>query len=166
MNRMMSGTPIINSKRQPKSLLRILSRSKFDMEEQQCRITKCGRSRCKTCPSLIEGESFKFTNGKSFKVKNTMNCVTKNVIYSLICPKCGQFYIGQTKNELCLRMNLHRQQTNNEEHRFLKVNRHLHECASGRFNVFSLYKVTNSSDSFGDEIEQRLINVLNPELNA
>ena len=95
-----------------------------------------------------------------------MNCTTKNVIYSIICPKCGQFYIGQTRNELCLRMNLHRQQTTNEEHRFLKVNRHLHECASNKFNIFPLYKITNNSDSFRDEMQQRLIEILKPELNA
>ena len=63
-------------------------------------------------------------------------------------------------------MNLHRQQTNHEEHRFLKVNKHLYECGNGRFLIFPLFKIRNSSDAFRDMKELQLINILQPDLNS
>ena len=100
MKKSLDKKPIINSKRQPKNLKQILSSSKFDYTETKACVKKCGKSRCKTCPIIIEGQSFTFRNGKSFTVKNDMNCDTKNVIYALICQNCNKFYIGQTSNEL------------------------------------------------------------------
>ena len=55
------------------------------------------------CPSLIEGNEITFYNNKSFKVKQSVNCISKKVIYSIIGDNC--------EYELCRRMSLHRQQT-------------------------------------------------------
>jgi hypothetical protein len=166
MKNILQKKRIINSKRQPKNLKQILSPSRFDMKVDIPSVTKCNRSRCKTCPSIIEGNTIQFINGKNFTVKQSMTCITKNVIYSIICPNCQQFYIGQTKNGLNLRMNLHRQQTNTESLRFLKVNKHLHECSGGKFNIFPLYKVLKIDDHFRDEKELFLISILKPQLNS
>ena len=125
--------------------------SKFDYKETKACVKKCGKSRCKTCPIIIEGQSFTFRNGKSFTVKHDMNCATKNVIYALICQNCIKFYIGQTSNELRKRKTLHRQQTVRNEFRVLKVNKHIHECSNDRFNVVPIYKVFNNNASLRDE---------------
>ena len=95
-----------------------------------------------------------------------MSCKTKNVIYSIICAKCKKFYIGQTKNELRKRMTLHRQQTSTEELRFMKVNKHFHECSNGKFNIFPLYKVLEDKQSLRDEKEIHFIRSLKPHLNG
>ena len=157
---------IINSKRQPKNLKRILTSSKFETQQQTPGVTKCRRSRCKTCPDLIEGTHVTFNNGKTFHVKANMSCTTKNVIYSIICENCKAFYIGQTKNELCKRMTLHRQQTNHEALRVLNVNKHIHACAGGNFKIFPLYHVQSTNAHVLDEKEQTLINGLKPQLNS
>ena len=112
---------------------------------------KCGKSRCKLCPIIIEGHAFTFRNRKSFTVKHDINCTTKNVIYALICQNCIKFYIGQTSNELQKRKTLHRQQTARDEFRVLKVNQHIHECSNDRFNVVPIYKVLNKNASLRDE---------------
>ena len=125
---------------------------------------KCGKSRYKSCSIIIEGQSFTFCNGKTFKVKHDMNCDTKKVIYALICENCDKFYIGQTKNELRKRITLHKQQTVRDEFRVLKVNKHIHECAGDKFKVVPIYKILNNYASFRDEKERYLSNVLKPEL--
>ena len=129
------------------------------------RVSKCGVSRCGTCKMIHEGQSFTFNSGKTFYVKQNMNCKTSNVIYSLICVKCGDFYVGQTGCELRTRMTVHRQQTRNKEVRFLNVNKHFHECSNNQFIVFPLYKVNSSKDSFREEKELCLIRLLQPPLN-
>lgn len=40
-----------------------------------------------------------FLNVKSFTVKENMNCKFVIVVYTLIRPKFGHFYIGQTGNK-------------------------------------------------------------------
>ena len=103
MNSVLKQKRIINTKRLAKNIQHILISSKFDMKENIIEtVSKCCRKRCFSCPSLIEGNEIIFYNNKSFKVKHSINCVSKNVIYSIICDNFKQFYIGQTKNELCV----------------------------------------------------------------
>ena len=166
MKHFLDKKPIINSKRQPKNLKRILSSSKFDFTESKACVKKCGKCRCKTCPIINEGQSLTFGNGKTFTVKHDMDCDTKNVINALICQNCDKFYIGQTSIELRKRMTLHRQQTVRDEFRVLKVNKHVHECADDKFKVVPFYKVLNNNASLRDEKERYLINTLKPELNS
>ena len=167
MNYVLNKQKIINCKRQSKSLKRILCTSKFEFSEQEPCVSKCGTARCKTCTIIYEGSTFVFKNGKSFRVKHCMNCKSKNVIYSLICKKCGDFYIGQTSCELRTRMTVHRQQTKNDELRFLNVNRHFNLCANNEFIVFPIYKV-NVTNNTGllEEKELCFINMLKPPLNS
>ena len=122
--------------------------------------------RCKTCPNIITGTNIKFKSGKQFKVKQTMNCASKNVIYSLICDKCNEFYIGQTRTELRKRVTVHRQQTRTQELRLLKVNKHFHECSGGKFKIFPIYKLYGCTDSMRDQKELHFIKMLKPGLNA
>ena len=85
MDRILQKKKIVNSKRQPKNLKRILTSSKFDFCEASPSVKKCSDKRCLTCPNLIEGSTIVFSNGKQFTVKQTMSCKSKNVVYSIIC---------------------------------------------------------------------------------
>ena len=48
-----------------------------------CKVTKCGKSRCKTCKHIVEGDSFMSNvTGKRYNVSSTntvMSCDTRNV---------------------------------------------------------------------------------------
>ena len=166
MNRVLQRRKIINSKRQPKNLKRILSKSKFDFIPKEACVSKCGTPRCKTCPDILEGSTIKLKTGKQFTVKQDMNCKSRNVIYTLVCCKCKDFYIGQTKTELRKRMTVHRQQTRTDDLRLLKVNKHFHQCSGGRFNIFPIYKVLGGNDFIRDQRESYFIKTLHPTLNA
>ena len=165
MDRILQKKKIVNSKRQPKNLKRILSSSKFDFCEASPSVQKCSDKRCLTCPNLIEGSTVVFSNGKQFTVKQTMSCKSKNVVYSIICANCEQFYVGETKTELRTRMTVHRQQTNHENLTIIRANEHFHRCSSGRFKIFPLYMVNRRNDCLRRRKEELLINILKPTLN-
>ena len=66
--------------------------------------------KCKTCPFIQNGlTSFTFKNtGYNQRIKQTMTCASKNLIYKIQCRKCKNIpdapteYIGQTKYPVIL----------------------------------------------------------------
>jgi hypothetical protein len=52
------------------------------------------------CPSLIEGTSFTFKNGRTFIVMQDISCKTNNLAYAITSSNCGELYAGETKTEL------------------------------------------------------------------
>jgi hypothetical protein len=60
-------------------------------------VKKCTDKRCMTCPSLIEGISFTFKNGRTFTVMQDISCKAKNLVYAIICSNCGEFYVITNK---------------------------------------------------------------------
>ena len=74
MKNLLQKKKIINSKRQPTNLKRFLSSSKFNFHESSPSVKKCTDKRCMTYPSLIEGTSFTFTNGRTFTFMQDISC--------------------------------------------------------------------------------------------
>ena len=165
MKNVLQKKKIINSKRQPKNLKGFLSSSKFDFHESSPSVKKCTDKRCMTCPSLIEGTSFTFKNGRTFTVMQDISCKTKNLVYAIICSNCGEFYVGETKTELRTRMTVHRQQTRHQDLTIIRANEHFHDCSGGHFKIFPLYKVNTEGDFLRRRKETLLINILKPSLN-
>ena len=165
MKNVLQKKKIINSKKQPKNLKGFLSSSKFDFHESSPSVKKCTDKRCMTCPSLIEGTSFTFKNGRTFTVMQDISCKTKNLVYAIICSNCGEFYVGETKTELRTRMTVHRQQTRHQDLTIIRANEHFHDCSGGHFKIFPLYKVNTEGDFLRRRKETLLINILKPSLN-
>lgn len=157
---------LINSKRQPKNLKRLLICSKFESVVDKPKVSKCKTPRCGTCDILIECSTFTFKNDFTFTVRTNMNCKSSNVIYSVICNNCNEFYIGQTGNELRKRMTVHRQQSRTEHLRFLNVSKHIHDCSNDEFRVFPLYQMYSSDVIKRESKEAELIKLLKPKLNS
>ena len=72
-------------------------------------IRKCNNN-CLTCKALdtkpyIKGAS-KGTH-HNFKIKNTVNCKTRNVIYVIKCTRCQAKYVGMTSQTLHNRFSSH-----------------------------------------------------------
>lgn len=66
-------------------------------------VSKCGDIRCGTCPFLKQGSSIDF-RGKRFRINSDMSFQSKNLIYTIICDGCNQFYIGETGTALRTRI--------------------------------------------------------------
>lgn len=167
MNPIMANTRIINSKRQPPNLKKLLTTAKFSTKQCTPTVSKCADTRCKCCDHVENTTTVTMENGETFYVKTDMNCNTSNLIYMLQCCGCKQQYIGETGDTLRNRMRVHRQHVRDENVRMLYVSEHIDKCAKQKpfFKVFPFYKCTNTSTVFRREKEKYFINKYKPSLN-
>ena len=75
---------------------------------------KCSDIRCKTCPNASASQIINDPTFITF-------CKASNVIFKIKCNICNLAYIGETSNELHLRINQHR----SDSHKFSPSSNHL-----------------------------------------
>ena len=162
------GTRIIKSQREPPSLGRLLQHSRFDelpVAVEGTGVTKCGHSKCESCKEILEVNELFFRNsGVTFKIKKSMNCLVRNVIYALFCNGCGNSYIGETVN-FRERMNGHRNKSTSSLYANAEVSKHLLNCGQG-FKSCPIFKVREQSKIARLVIEDKLMKWLKPDLNT
>lgn len=170
MRNVLNKSQIIKSKRQPKSLKKLITSAKLPKAPEICTVKKCGRSNCGNCLYLIEGTDFTFKSGTVFRVKNSMTCASSNVIYVITCRGCNQEYIGQTSLTIRKRMTIHRQQIRDPTTRMIPLSGHIDTCAANlipNFLVFPLYQFsTETTQQQRENKEQLFIQKYRPILNA
>ena len=103
---------IVISYKQPKNLLRHLTKAAFYSNEPEIvtnGIFKCQDARCKLCRLyIVECDSFIMSNNEQWEIRSHITCNSENVIYYLKCASCQftETYIGKTV-EMRSRMNNH-----------------------------------------------------------
>ena len=60
---------------------------------------KCARSRCKTCPFILNTSKISGPK-RSVKITDRFTCTSANVIYCITCTLCNKLYIGETGRRL------------------------------------------------------------------
>ena len=162
---------ILNSKRQPKNLKKLLTSAKFKNDKKEIETKKCNRGNCCLCTNneFLEASEINFNNGKNFKIYSPMSCSSKNIIYVIICNNCQLEYIGETGDTLRHRFNVHRNQIKNEEIRKLLVSKHIYQCAKNKtpnYKVVPIYKFNDNTTETERRIkEQYFIKQFKPALN-
>ena len=101
----LQNTKLIQSKRQPQSLKRILTRAKFttgDPIVDKPKVSKCNDKRCQTCKHIVECSQVEInkTSITTFNIKNNMNCGVRDLIYVITCNGCEEKYIGESGDTL------------------------------------------------------------------
>jgi hypothetical protein len=134
----------VPSFRQLPNILALLNKNQFVKEVGM--VKKCNRSGCLTCPILLTGNIFKYDD-VTIKIKSELNCISTGIVYALVCQGCKAIYIGETSNELSLRINLHRSHANNPSNSTLAVSKHLFDCSHDdiKFKVIPLLKVNDKA---------------------
>jgi hypothetical protein len=122
------NTNIRKCKRQPQNLKKMLTRAEFNENAKTPTVTKCLRPRCKTCKCIVEGTNFTFENKSIIYINEDMNCMSRNIIYVLSCTKCNKYYVGETSDQLSMRINVHRQEIKDSNLRHLYVSKHIANC--------------------------------------
>ena len=149
------------------SLGRLLHRPKFDESNQaegKPGSHKCNLRGCRLCEDMLETDSFYFRNaGINFQIKYSMSCTTRNLIYAIICKKCGHSYIGETTN-LRSRMTKHRTDSKALDNASQEVSLHLYNCGKG-FHALPIFKLREENKIARLVKEAHLIKLLKPDLN-
>ena len=100
---------------QPKNLKRTVTQKKRTLnihDDPGC--TKCGKCRV-SCPILKEGKTFSSTNtGRTYPIKQKVNCDSSFVIYLGTCKKCGGQYVGKSTTIFKKRHSNHKQEVKRE----------------------------------------------------
>ena len=137
MKRALEGVKLINSKRQPPSLKRILTQERlnFPAEAQAGNTTKrkCSKNgKSGTCEVLSETNEILFNKNETpFKIKESMDCSIEDIIYIIKYAGCNKQYIGETGSfRDCVRV--HKQQTFTPYLGNLYVSHHIAHCAIGK----------------------------------
>ena len=74
---------------------------------------KCTKN-CQACKILLEGNKFRSTNsGKTYNVKQKVNCQTPYIVYLVTCQKCSGQYVGKSTQPFTRRHSGHKQEIKN-----------------------------------------------------
>ena len=121
-----SSPPVLAYKRSA-SLRDLLVRTRLrDPKNKDQRSTagiyRCKHPRCLTCPFLQDGQDkyIFFSTNEERRIKDTLTCKSKNLIYLIECKKCATRnlpcqYIGETKRHLHERFGEHRRSVQNHQ---------------------------------------------------
>ena len=158
---------IIDSRREPKNLLRLLQHSRFDETGSTAYnkgVTKCGMPNCKLCSEIMETDAVYCNNaGCAIRVNAKLDCTARNVVYALFCRGCLKYYIGET---VCLRdrASAHRSNSKSEDRAVMEVSSHLFKCGQG-FKICPIFKLNEECKILRLVVEDNLIKLLKPDLN-
>ena len=167
MKKVQKETNLINSKRQPPNLKKILTNANFTENKIKRGTTQCKSVKCGTCKYMLETQQIVFNNQPQspYIIKSPLNCLAKNVIYVINCLSCSKQYIGQTSS-LRERVTVHRQQIREPQLRKLPISKHLAYCTSPDNPRFTICPILQKNDKTQREIlESNLITKYKPELN-
>ena len=135
------------------------------MTSSKFSVKKCGRPRCKCCSIIIEYNEKINIGNNIIRINENANCMSKNIIYSIICKACSKVYVGLTTTSFNLRINLHRNHINNNNNRILKVSEHIYECG-GNFEATILFQSPKNTSFYLPLMEEYFIKLIRPDLNC
>ena len=122
---------------------------------------------CMLCNDyLFTGDELVLKNGIKIRPNSRFECTSRNVIYIIVCLGCLEFYVGETGDMICIRFNVHRNQSKLEwDDAPIKVDPHLRICGKGKYLVFPFYRPQRNSPIYRRCQEDRWIRLLKPKLN-
>ena len=155
---------LINPKRQPPSLQRLLCKSEY-IRPEKIKVSKCGKN-CICCNYISEGTEINFKHcATPFKIRSRFDCNSSNLIYLLKCKGCNEEYIGQTGRTLKERVVLYRQHINTPEYGTIFVEKHLRTCGNKEFSISPFFQLKSNEKNNRENHEQKFISQFKPSLN-
>ena len=109
--RLLVKAQIVFGHHRPRNLKDTLIKSRLPITDPSLRSPQanCLRPRtCKHCPQLDRsGKIISHSTGRTYKTETKVSCHSTNFIYCINWSDCGMQYVGQTKNNVIVRMNNH-----------------------------------------------------------
>ena len=174
------NTKLIKSGRQPPNLGRMLQKHNIFIDNTPNGVVKCNAKVCGTCDYILETDGVRFHIVKTnvitnFNILRPFNCLSKDVIYKIICRGCEEeFYIGETVH-LRNRVTNHKFDFRHVEDKIekhesiMKVHMHLYDCAimlHPPFYIVPFYQVRRKTLTARLTVEKYFIRKFHPTLNG
>ena len=165
------GVKVIKSERQCSNLKSLLVHSNIAKNNTAPGTKKCCKKKCGTCKYLCETQTVNFSRSKkfkTFKIRKSFRCSSRNLIYKITCNGCQEYYIGMTK-KLRGRVSGHKCSLFNSNYRLQKLHTHIHGCAKKKrvpFSIVPFYKCKRDTNVVRLATESYFIRKLRPLLNA
>jgi len=103
---------IIAAYKKHKNIAQLLSRKQTKKTKginQSIGAFKCNSPRCHTCQDITMTKHFRSTyTRRSYTIKDTLDCKSRNIIYLITCKKCNMQYVGETSRRLSERLCNHK----------------------------------------------------------
>ena len=165
MSNIFQRKKLVKSMSQVPNIGRTFCRSKFESQNKNHEVKKCGKN-CVSCPYLLKAFLYEFKRvNKTFLPKNSFNCESSNLIYVVICQGCKEEYIGETGCLVKERVNIYRQHIRQPQYQQLAVEEHLRTCGDGKFHMFPFFKILQENKSLRKSYEDYFIDKYKPLLN-
>jgi len=130
-------------------------------------VFKC-KSGCILCDNhLYTGTFLTLKTGITVRATAIFDCMSRNLLYIIVCGGCKEFYVGETGDLLRNRFNVHRQQSQADAViRPVAADQHLRRCGKNEYLVFPFFKPKYNSRIYRRIQEDKWIQFLQPKLNA
>ena len=116
--------------------------------------------------NLFDGPELVLKSGVIVLPNARFECITRGVLYIIVCLGCLEFYLGQTGDETRNRFTVHRQQMKwDYKDAPVKADPHIRICGKGKYLVFPFYKPKINTEIYREQQEKRWIKILKPKLN-
>ena len=118
--------------------------------------------------SYISKISLNSNQIEKFKIKEVMDCDSRNLLYCIVCSGCGEKYIGKMGDILRNRVRVHKQQILHEDKRMFGMSDHFSKCSqnySPNFKINPFFKIKSDNEDFRKNMESHFIRRLKPKLN-
>ena len=133
--------------------------------ETVCEVEPCKFEYCPSCKFVIDCyELVSNTTKFAFKIRQNLNCMSRNLVYMIYCSNCEKQYIGETKRSLRRRAFEHNYDIQNWETRPTTISRHFNKgsCDETDFKIVPLFQcpvldTEKDTDKLRREIEQFFI---------
>ena len=179
MATVMKDKKIVAARRQTQNLKSILFKPRFDTTVHMSKgnVLPCKKDKnqgtqrgrpCKCCDHLEECTEFHFKGaGEAFELRYHFTCDTRNLLYVITCPGCGDNYIGKTERELRQSCGEYRSAIQSK-HFTQGVHEHLSVCGKGQFVITPFLKIHDSNRDSQTILsyETRFIQRYKPRLNV
>ena len=136
----------ITAWRRDTNLKDLLVHSKHQSMEEAPGSFPCDRSRCNTCPYIVNTDHIFGPKG-SVAVAGRFTCTTSNVVYCITCIKCNLLYIGSTVRRLGDRFAEHLRYTR-QNNRYYPVSAHFNSVnhSVSDLSISGICKVSGNED--------------------
>lgn len=153
--------PPLVSFRRERNIANYLIRASFPDPRHLPKGTKpCGGRLCHTCKFIAPNIAKLKGPSGTVNISQSFTCKSHNLIYAIICKKCGKLYIGETKNQLSVRFSAHLRSIKKQDN--IPVANHFNNNGHSLddLTVIVVLSTSGNSDSQRHICEQRLIHEL------